>query len=43
MYKLQTKSASRNGLVCAIENCRENEWTVELLKSLGCKVRVANT
>lgn len=35
--------AGRNGLVCAIENCRGNEWIVELLKSLGCEVRVANT
>jgi transposase len=35
--------AGRNGLVCAIENCRGNEWIVELLKSQGCEVRVANT
>jgi len=35
--------AGRNGLVCAIENCRGNEWIVELLKSFGCEVRVANT
>ncbi len=35
--------AGRGSLVCAIENCRGNEWIVELLKSLGCEVRVANT
>ncbi len=35
--------AGRGNLVCAIENCRGNEWIVELLKSLGCEVRVANT
>lgn len=33
----------RKGLICAIENCRGNEWFVELLKVLGCEVRVANT
>ncbi|MFA6560166.1 MAG: IS110 family transposase [Candidatus Obscuribacterales bacterium] len=35
--------AGRGSLICAIENCRGNEWIVELLKSLGCEVRVANT
>jgi transposase len=30
-------------LICAIENCRGNEWFVNLLKACGCEVRVANT
>jgi transposase len=30
-------------LVCAIENCRGNEWFVDLVKSCGHEVRVANT
>ncbi len=33
----------RQGLVCAIENCRGNEWFVDALKACGCEVRVANT
>lgn len=35
--------AGYQGLVCAIENCRGNEWMVELLRSLKFEVRVANT
>lgn len=31
------------GLSCAIENCRGNQWFVELLKQLGCIVNVSNT
>jgi transposase len=30
-------------MICAIENCRGNEWFVEELKSCGHEVRVANT
>jgi len=30
-------------LSCAIENCRGNEWFVELLKTCGCSVKVSNT
>lgn len=33
----------RGKLICAIENCRGNEWFVEALKACGCEVRVANT
>lgn len=29
--------------MCAIENCRGNEWFVETLKACKCEVRVANT
>lgn len=28
---------------CAIENCRGNEWFVDLLKQSGCDVKVSNT
>lgn len=31
------------GISCAIENCRANEWFVEVLKEVGCKVSIANT
>jgi len=31
------------GLHCAIENCRGKEWFVELLKEVGCVVKVSNT
>lgn len=31
------------GLCCAIENCRGKEWFVDMLKSLGCEVKVSNT
>ncbi|MBN8596741.1 MAG: IS110 family transposase [Planctomycetes bacterium] len=34
---------NRGKLVCAIENCRGNEWFIESLKACGCEVRVANT
>lgn len=34
---------TRPGLICAIENCRGNEWFIETLKECGCEVRVANT
>lgn len=34
---------ARPGLICAIENCRGNEWFIEALKGCGCEVRVANT
>lgn len=30
-------------LICAIENCRGNEWFVETVKACGSEVRVANT
>jgi transposase len=30
-------------LVCAIENCRGNEWFVELVKRCGNEVRIGNT
>jgi len=30
-------------LVCAIENCRGNEWFVELVKSCGHDIRIGNT
>jgi transposase len=30
-------------LKCAIENCRGNEWFIELLKHCGCEVKVSNT
>lgn len=33
----------RGKLICAIENCRGNEWFIESLKACGCEVRVANT
>lgn len=30
-------------LRCAIENCRGNEWMVDLLKQCGCEVTIGNT
>lgn len=30
-------------LKCAIENCRGNEWIIDLLKQCGCEVTVGNT
>lgn len=33
----------RAPLSCAIENCRGNEWIVDLLKRCGCEVHVSNT
>lgn len=30
-------------LKCAVENCRGNEWFVELLKDIGCQVFVSDT
>lgn len=30
-------------LKCAIENCRGNEWMIDLLKTCGCDVVVGNT
>ncbi|HEY9784309.1 MAG TPA: IS110 family transposase [Candidatus Obscuribacterales bacterium] len=30
-------------LICAIENCRGNEWFVDLVKKCGSEVRVGNT
>lgn len=30
-------------LKCAIENCRANEWFIELLKQCNCEVKVSNT
>jgi len=33
----------RSNLKCAIENCRGNEWFVDLLKDIGCQVFVGNT
>ncbi|MBI2811383.1 MAG: transposase [Candidatus Melainabacteria bacterium] len=30
-------------VICAIENCRGNEWFVETVKQCGSKVKVANT
>jgi len=30
-------------LICAIENCRGNEWFVELVKRCGSEVRIGNT
>lgn len=32
-----------SGLTCAIENCRGNEWYIELLKRCGCEVKVSNS
>ena len=34
---------AQSPLICAIENCRGNEWFVELVKKCGNEVRIGNT